>query len=83
MAIGRYFVPVFVGDIIGYLGKKVYPSRGGEIHDFFMNGRRKSVSSDYISIDDILAKLEEFEEDLHRHIHLENNILFPRALKGK
>ncbi|RRO13915.1 iron-sulfur cluster repair di-iron protein [Flavobacteriaceae bacterium 14752] len=26
-------------------------------------------------------KLEEFENDLHLHIHLENNILFPRALK--
>ena len=25
------------------------------------------------------AMLREFEEDLHRHIHLENNILFPRA----
>lgn len=25
--------------------------------------------------------LEEFEEDLHLHIHLENNILFPKALK--
>ncbi|NKI27050.1 iron-sulfur cluster repair di-iron protein [Arenibacter sp. 6A1] len=24
--------------------------------------------------------LQEFEEDLHRHIHLENNILFPKAL---
>jgi regulator of cell morphogenesis and NO signaling len=24
--------------------------------------------------------LEEFESDLHRHIHLENNILFPRAV---
>jgi regulator of cell morphogenesis and NO signaling len=23
--------------------------------------------------------LEEFEKDLHQHIHLENNILFPRA----
>lgn len=27
------------------------------------------------------AMLEEFENDLHLHIHLENNILFPRALK--
>jgi regulator of cell morphogenesis and NO signaling len=27
------------------------------------------------------AKLQEFEEDLHQHIHLENNILFPGALK--
>ncbi len=26
------------------------------------------------------AKLEEFEDDLHQHIHLENNILFPKAL---
>ena len=24
--------------------------------------------------------LREFEQDLHQHIHLENNILFPRAL---
>jgi regulator of cell morphogenesis and NO signaling len=24
--------------------------------------------------------LEEFEADLHQHIHLENNILFPRAI---
>ncbi len=26
-------------------------------------------------------KLKEFEEDLHTHIHLENNILFPRAIE--
>jgi regulator of cell morphogenesis and NO signaling len=26
------------------------------------------------------ALLKEFEEDLHLHIHLENNILFPRAI---
>lgn len=26
------------------------------------------------------ATLKEFEEDLHRHIHLENNILFPNAI---
>jgi regulator of cell morphogenesis and NO signaling len=29
----------------------------------------------------LFHKLEEFENDLHLHIHLENNILFPRALK--
>lgn len=28
----------------------------------------------------LYAALEEFEVDLHQHIHLENNILFPRAL---
>jgi len=26
-------------------------------------------------------KLEEFEADLHQHIHLENNILFPKAIE--
>ncbi|KAA3612553.1 MAG: iron-sulfur cluster repair di-iron protein [Calditrichaeota bacterium] len=26
------------------------------------------------------SKLKEFEEDLHRHVHLENNILFPKAI---
>ena len=31
----------------------------------------------------LYAGLEEMEGDLHRHIHLENNILFPRALGGE
>ena len=25
--------------------------------------------------------LQQFEDDLHVHVHLENNILFPKALK--
>ena len=29
----------------------------------------------------VLNELKEFEEDLHRHVHLENNILFPLAEK--
>jgi len=28
-----------------------------------------------------LQELEAFERDLHEHVHLENNILFPRALR--
>ena len=28
-----------------------------------------------------LAELKEFEEDLHKHVHIENNILFPKALQ--
>ena len=27
------------------------------------------------------SMLNEFEEDLHKHIHLENNILFPKAIQ--
>jgi regulator of cell morphogenesis and NO signaling len=29
----------------------------------------------------MLTSLSDFEQDLHRHVHLENNILFPRAVK--
>jgi regulator of cell morphogenesis and NO signaling len=29
----------------------------------------------------LLAGLAEFESDLHRHVHKENNVLFPRALE--
>jgi regulator of cell morphogenesis and NO signaling len=29
------------------------------------------------------ALLQEFEEDLHQHIHLENNILFPKAIAAE
>ena len=28
-----------------------------------------------------LKLLEQFEDDLHIHVHLENNILYPKALK--
>jgi regulator of cell morphogenesis and NO signaling len=28
-----------------------------------------------------MSGLDELERDLHMHIHLENNILFPRAQK--
>lgn len=29
----------------------------------------------------LFQNLEGFQEDLHKHVHLENNILFPKALK--
>jgi regulator of cell morphogenesis and NO signaling len=29
----------------------------------------------------LYGKLKEFEDDLHRHIHLENNILFPKVIE--
>ena len=28
-----------------------------------------------------MAELDRFERDLHRHVHLENNVLFPRAVE--
>ena len=31
----------------------------------------------------LYSELKEFEEDLHKHIHLENNILFPKAIESE
>ena len=48
----------------------------------------REAANDYVPPPDacttfraLYRALEELERDLHRHIHLENNILFPRALK--
>ena len=48
----------------------------------------RKLTSNYLLPDDACASygllyrmLDEFEEDLHLHIHLENNILFPKALE--
>ncbi|MDT5272895.1 MAG: regulator of cell morphosis and signaling [Acidobacteriota bacterium] len=35
----------------------------------------------FMSFRALCAALEGFERDLHQHIHLENNILFPRAVE--
>lgn len=52
----------------------------------FLRELRK-LSSDYsvpsdacISYQTLYQALEAFEQDLHQHIHLENNILFPKAI---
>lgn len=48
----------------------------------------RKVTSDYrtpadacISYKTLYQALEAFEQELHQHIHLENNILFPRAIE--
>lgn len=48
----------------------------------------RKVLNDFIHPEDacnsyrmLLSKLEHFEKDLHIHVHLENNILFPKAIK--
>jgi regulator of cell morphogenesis and NO signaling len=48
----------------------------------------RSTTNDYaipadvcISYKTLYEALEAFEKDLHQHIHLENNILFPRAIE--
>jgi len=58
-------------------------------HDSAGNALRelREVTSNYtvpadacISYKTLYQALQDFEKDLHQHIHLENNILFPRAL---
>lgn len=48
----------------------------------------RSLSNNYAIPDDACTtyrvsfqELQDFELDLHRHVHLENNILFPKAIK--
>jgi regulator of cell morphogenesis and NO signaling len=52
--------------------------------------RVRTLSADFLPPEDacptyraLYKGLEEFERDLHQHIHLENNILFPRALESE
>jgi regulator of cell morphogenesis and NO signaling len=47
----------------------------------------RSLTANYTPPDDACTtyrvsfrELQLFEEDLHRHVHLENNILFPKAI---
>lgn len=55
---------------------------GDAIHEI------RRLANDYIVPKDVCntfmvtyRKLKEFEDDLHKHVHLENNILFPKAAK--
>ena len=50
----------------------------------------RKVTGDYTLPDDacptfraLYEELEQMEKDLHQHIHLENNILFPRAIAAE
>jgi regulator of cell morphogenesis and NO signaling len=48
----------------------------------------RTITADYaipdyacVTYRSLMAGLQELEQDLHMHIHLENNILFPRAIR--
>lgn len=54
----------------------------------YLLGRMREASANYttpadgcISYQTLYSALAEFEVDLHQHVHLENNILFPRAVE--
>ncbi|WP_114782771.1 iron-sulfur cluster repair di-iron protein [Botryobacter ruber] len=59
-----------------------HENAGGELEAIRRLSSNYTVPADGCATYQVgFAKLKEFEEDLHRHIHLENNILFPKALE--
>ena len=54
---------------------------GGTVDKISLLSNHYSVPDDGCNTYHVTYKLlEEFEEDLHVHVHLENNILYPKAL---
>jgi regulator of cell morphogenesis and NO signaling len=45
------------------------------------SGEYKAPADACISFRSAYQELQQFEEDMHLHVHLENNILFPRAVE--
>lgn len=76
-------VPVF-GSVANpiHMMEAEHESAGGNMDEI------RHLSGDYTPPADactsyrvLFAKLDEFEQDLHQHVHLENNILFPKAIQ--
>lgn len=81
---GRPVAAKDVETIKASLGKldKEHQEIGDAVHTI------RHLSRGYALPDDVCntfvvtyRKLREFEDDLHRHVHLENNILFPKAAR--
>jgi len=79
---GESVPPAMFGTVMNPIGMMM------QEHDGAGNALRfmRSITSDYRVPEDACAsyrtlyeELQAFETDLHQHIHLENNILFPRA----
>lgn len=70
---------VVVSEITRMLGEHEFA--GGAMDEIRILSRDYVVPADGCNTYRVAYKLlEEFEDDLHIHVHLENNILFPKAL---
>lgn len=72
----------------GYIGSPVSVMEAEHDHAGAILYEIRNLSNNYTPPEDActtfrvaLAELKEFEEDLHKHVHLENNLLFPLAEK--
>ena len=84
LGIGLQLPPTFFGSIANPIQKMMSE------HDLagMLLAQIREVTSNYLipegacpSYIGLLNGLQEFEADLHRHVHLENNIMFPRAVE--
>lgn len=75
--------PPFFGSVANpiQMMEAEHESAGGEMEEI------RRLSADFTPPTDactsyrvLFAKLNEFEQDLHQHVHLENNILFPKSI---
>ena len=65
-----------------YLMESEHESAGNILHEIRSLTRHFTPPADAcVTFKITYHELNEFENDLHRHIHLENNILFPKALE--
>ena len=61
--------------------EKEHQSAGDGMHDIrFLTDHYRIQEDACNTFRVFLQELKDFEEDLHKHIHLENNILFPKAI---
>ncbi len=71
------------GTVIGPISvmEQEHENAGIILKELFRLSNSYQVPDDVCNTFRVLyGKLKEFEDDLHRHIHLENNILFPKAI---
>jgi regulator of cell morphogenesis and NO signaling len=58
-----------------------HQSAGDELYSIRIMTNNYTLPADACNTYQVLYKeLKDFEEDLHKHIHLENNLLFPKAI---
>ena len=72
---------ISIGEIVAhdYRAASVFKDAG---IDFCCGGKKSILPPDSSNTYKVsFTLLEQFEDDLHTHVHLENNILFPKALK--
>jgi regulator of cell morphogenesis and NO signaling len=73
---------------LGYISQPIYMMESEHEEAGNLMSEIRQWTSDYTPPADActtfrisMAELKDFEEDLHRHVHLENNVLFPRIVQ--